>query len=119
MTLLSDQDLTSMRSVLAESLPDTCVIQTLGGTVDANGEGVQGFTAAGTVDCRLAPMRGDERERGDRISEDADWIVTLPAETSVSVASRLVIDGSAYDVAAVRAPRSWEISRRVEATKVT
>lgn len=119
MSMLSEGDLTGMRAVLADSLPDVCVIQTLGGTVDANGEGAASWTNAGTVACRIAPTAGDERLHSDRISEDADWIITLPAETAITPASRIVSAGVSFNVTAVRAPRSYEVSRRVEATEVT
>jgi HK97 gp10 family phage protein/SPP1 family predicted phage head-tail adaptor len=108
MSLLSAADLTSMRGVLNDSLPDSAVIQSRTYTSDSGGGGTATWTAGGTVACRIAPVSGDERAIGGRLSPDAKWIVTLPANTSVSEDQRLVISGTTYEVEAVRGPRSFE-----------
>jgi head-tail adaptor len=116
--MLTDAQLTSMRSVAEDALPGTAVIY--GGTFasDGGGGGSFAYTASGTVSCRIAPLTGTEREVGERISSDADFIVTLPVSTSVSTDSRLVISGGTFNVAAIR-DRDWEITQRVEVVKQT
>ena len=118
MSLLSANDLTTMRGVLNESLPGTAVVQSGTFTSDAGGGGTQAWTASGTFDCRLAPRSGDEREIGDRTSSDADWVITLPALTSIEVDDRILTHGGTFSVVALRAPRSYEVSRRVEAREL-
>lgn len=119
MTLLTAGDIARMRDVLDQSLPDTCVIQ--GGTIvdDLGGGGSTTWANRGTVDCRLSPMTGSEREVADRLSEDAQWLITVPAETVVDTNSRVVISGTSFEVLARRAPRSWEVATVLEAQEVT
>jgi SPP1 family predicted phage head-tail adaptor len=115
--MLSSAQLTRMRAVASRALPGTAVIQGGSLTTDGGGGWTEGFTASGTVACRVAPISGIEREQGDRISADAQYVITLPAATSIETDDRIVIAGVTYDVTAVR-DRSWEVTRRVEARKV-
>lgn len=115
--MLTDAELTAMRATAAEALPGTAVIQTHQFTDDGGGGGTVGWTSSGTVDCRIAPLSGDEREIADRIAEDAEYIVTLPTDASVTVQSRLIVAGGTFNVAAIR-DRSYEVTQRVEVTKV-
>ena len=120
--MLSTGDLQGMRATLEQSLPGTAVIQTLSLTPDGMGGGTSTWTAAGTVDCRLtrlSSVRGDEAEHGDRIAPEADWMLTLPAETQITTEDRVVVGGVTFTVSAMHAPRSWEISRRVELVEET
>lgn len=119
MSLLSEHDVTDMRSALNLSLPGTAVIKTSTFVDNQGGGGTTTFAAAGTVSCRLAPLTGTERETADRISEESDWMVTLPALTTIDVDDRIVSSGGTFAVTAVRAPRSYEVSRRVECRKLT
>src|SRR5688500_8030887 len=100
--MITQSELDSMRTTAAEALPGTAVIQGYSYTSDGGGAGDYTWTASGTVDCRLAPMRAGEREIADRISADADYIVTLPATATVTTNSRLLIAGGTFNVAAIR-----------------
>lgn len=118
--MLTDGDLTRMRTVAEQALPGTAVIQNGTLTSDGGGGNTEAFTArtGGTVACRVAPLTGREGELGDRITADANYVITLPAGTTVETDDRIVISGITYNVTAVR-DRSWEVTRRVEAEKVT
>jgi head-tail adaptor len=116
--LLTAADLASMRETAEQALPGTAVIWSQTYTTDGGGGGSIGLTNAGTVSCRLAPIRGDEREIGERISSDADYVVTLPTTASVTTNSRLVIGGGTFNVEAVR-DRSYRVTTRVEVSKET
>jgi SPP1 family predicted phage head-tail adaptor len=115
--MLSNADLASMRATAEQALPGTAVIQ--GGTLtsDSGGGWTEAFTASGTVSCRVAPITGTEREDGARISATSEYVITLPAETTVETNDRIVVAGITYNVTAVR-DRSWEVTRRVEVRKV-
>jgi len=121
--MLSAAELTRMRTIAQEALPGTAVVQN-GTLVSDNGGGyTETFAprAGGTVSCRVAPITargGAEGVDGDRITPDAQYIITLPAETTVETDDRIVAGGIIYNVVAVR-DRSWEITRRVEAQKIT
>lgn len=115
--MLTAAELERMRAVAEQALPGTAVIQA--GTLVSDGGGghTQTFVASGTVACRVAPVNGVENERGDRISADSQYVITLPAETTVETDDQLVVAGVTYNVTAVR-DRSWEVTRRVEVRKV-
>lgn len=110
-----------MRATIAQSYGGTAVIQSESFGDDAGGGGTATWTASGTANCRLASINGGEREMGNRIAEDATWIITLPATTSVTTNSRIIVTGSGhngtYEVLAVRA---WtpSISKRLECREV-
>ena len=114
--MLTAAELAAMRDVAEDALPGTAVIQTQAFASDGGGGGSVTWTAAGTADCRLAPIRGTEREVGERISPDADFLVTLPFDASVTTDSRLVISGGTFNVEAIR-DRSWKLTTRVEVVK--
>lgn len=115
--MLTDAELEEMRDVAAQALPGTAVI-TLGGTLvsDGGGGGSISYTSGGTVACRVAPISGTEREIADRISSDAEFVITLPHSANVTTDAKLAISGSTYSVEAIR-DRSYEITTRVEAVK--
>lgn len=118
--MISAAELTRMRAVAQRSMPGTAVIQSGTLTSDGGGGYTDSFAAAGTVPCRVAPMISmNESEIGERISADADWMITLPAGTSVSSDDRLVTDGGTFTVVGVRGPRSYEVTRRVEARQLS
>ncbi len=112
--MLTASEIQSMRDVAESALPSSAVITARTSVSDGGGGGSMAYTAAGTVPCRISPMNGNEQAIADRISSKADYIVTLPAETSVTTDSRLLIDGQTYGVEAVRDRGEWEITRRVE-----
>jgi SPP1 family predicted phage head-tail adaptor len=116
--VLSNADLTSMRATAQQALPGTAVIQSGTLTSDGGGGYTETFTPSGTVACRVAPLSGDERQEGGRITTDSEYVITLPADTTVETDDRIVVGSITYNVTAVR-DRSWEITRRVEAKKVT
>lgn len=120
MALLSDTDLANLRSVATEAMPGTAVIQTSAWVSDGGGGGSTGWTASGTVECRIAPAGGYgamESQTGGRISADAEYVVTIPHNADVSTDSRLVVSdenfGGTFNVEAVR-ERSWNVTTRVE-----
>jgi SPP1 family predicted phage head-tail adaptor len=116
--MITSAELASMREAASEALPGTAVIQSQTTTSDGGGGVTQAWTAAGTVDCRIAPLTGTEREIGERISSDADYIITLPHDASVNTNSRIVSNGGTFNVEAIR-DRSWHVTTRVEAVKQT
>lgn len=118
MSLLSDAEISQMRTVAAEALPASGTIYTQTWTSDGGGGGSITWAASGTANCRIGPISGAERESGDRISSDADFIVTFPGDTSITTDSRVVSGGGTYAVAAIR-DRSWDLTTRVETVKET
>lgn len=118
--MLNAAEIARMRTIAEQALPGTAVVHSGTLTSDSGGGYTEAFTprSGGTVACRVAPAAGGEREEGDRISADAQYMITLPAGTTVETDDRIVVDSITYNVVAVR-DRSWELTRRVEARKVT
>jgi head-tail adaptor len=116
--MLTDAELASMRTTTGEALPDTCVIQRGTATTDSGGGATTAWVSAGTVDCRLAPaVGGFENETGERITADADFILTLPQGTTIDTNYRVVTGGETYNVTALR-DRSWPLTRRMEVKRL-
>lgn len=121
MSLLSSADLDAMRGVLNESLPDTAVIYSASYVSDGGGGDTTSWTAVGTVACRVQPYPSsgeDEDQLGGRITADVDRIITVPATTSVNTNQELGVGSQRFRIEAVRAPRSYAVSRRIEASEV-
>jgi hypothetical protein len=117
----SAAELARARTEAQKLLPETGVIlfQTVVSNAGGGGSATFAPRSGGTVACRIAPLRGGEPELGDRISEETDWIVTLPALTTIAPDDRIAITGAGtFSVMALRGPRSYEITRRVEARKL-
>jgi head-tail adaptor len=116
--VLTDPELNRMRTVAGSALPGTAVIQSQAYVSDGGGGGSVTWSNSGTVPCRIAPLGGDERLIGGRISPDADSVITLPWDASVTEGSRIVASGGTFNVEHVR-DRSWELTTRLEAKKET
>ena len=109
-----------MRATVDSSLPDSAIIKTRAWVSDGGGGGTTTYAAAGTVDCRIAPVTmDDEVIEGERIHPDTEYVLTFPYDTAVVDDSLITIDSRNYSVTALRAPRSYAVSLRVEAKEVT
>ena len=111
-----------MRDEAELALPDTCVIQARTLATDGQGGRTETYATSVTTTCRVAPAgqtsQGTEVVRGDGTRTLADWVVTLPYNTSISQTDRIVTGGVTYEVLGVKAPRGWEITRRVLARTI-
>lgn len=94
-TFLNGRTSSQLRGLQWLGLSDTGVILTLGYTEDSGGGASSGWTAGGTVPCRIDPItdRGASRVTGGRIDEKSTHIVTVPAGTNVNAAGRFAING--------------------------
>jgi head-tail adaptor len=119
MNLLSDQDLDSMRATATEALDGTAVIQMQQFVSDGGGGGSATWTASGTVPCRIAPytQSAGESLEGGQVMNDAEVIITTPAETDIEANARIVSDGRIYTAVAIRR-RSQEMTRRFAAKEI-
>lgn len=120
MSLLEAAELTAMRDVLDQSLPDTAIVVRSTLTPDAYGGQTQTLTTVATVPCRVSPTgaRGSDSTIGGVVASLSAWTITLPSETDVNVSDRITVGARSFEVTEVAA-RSWEISRRVYCDEVT
>lgn len=120
--MLTGAELTDMREEAELALPDVCVVQARTLTSDGQGGRTEAYATSVTTTCRVSPAgqttQGNEVTRGDGTKALADWIVTLPYSTSVAQTDRLLVNGVTYEVLGVKAPRGWEITRRVLARTI-
>lgn len=118
--MLTTSEIALMRTTIEDALPGTAVIHTSTLASDGQGGWIPTYSASGTVVARLSPegLRGEEPELAGRISEVRHLVLTIPAETTVSVDDRIVYDGETFDVVEVRDRTPWELSRRVRVVEV-
>lgn len=119
MSLFSTSDLDSMRSTAAEALDGTAVIQTQQFVSDGGGGGTSTWAPAGTVSCRVAPytQSAGESVEGGQVMNDAEVVITMPAETDIEADARIVTGGRTYTAVAIRR-RSQELTRRFAAKEI-
>ncbi len=117
--MLSATDLAAMRSTVDASLPDVAQVQRRTLTSDGAGGYTESWNTVATVACRVAPSGQSPQERviAERLTATSVWTITLPAETDVRPADRLLVGTRTFEVAGVLA-RSEEIARRVICTEV-
>ena len=109
-----------MRATVEDSLAGTAIVKTRTWVSDGGGGGTTVYIAAGTLDCRVAPFSpANEKVAGERLNPDTEYVFTFAFDTAVLPDSLITYDGRNFAVTAVRAPRTWEVSRRVEAKEVT
>jgi SPP1 family predicted phage head-tail adaptor len=113
--MLTTAEITAMRATADTALPDVATVQRATTVSDGGGGTTTSWADVATVACRIAPAGGGEGATGGRIVDESTAIVTLPADTDVVEADRLLIAGTVYDVTLVKQREAWEISRRAEA----
>lgn len=119
MTMLPRSEIVGMRATAEQTMDGTAIILTKTKTSDGAGDGTIAWNPSGTVACHLSPVTGLEREVGSKITTDADWVATLPAETAVTTLNQVRIAGKDYAIEAARAPRTWELTRRLELNELS
>ena len=113
MTFTADQ-LTHMRAVLNQLLPDTGYILTLAYTNDGYGGVVEAWGTAGTITCRVDPLRGFEMLAGGAIQPFHGYKLTAPYDTALTEAQRVQVGSETYAVKSVDAGKSDAISLRAD-----
>lgn len=115
--LLAVAELAGVRADATAALPDTGAVWRATLTSDGRGGTGQAWAAvASGVLCRLAPgvgLAAGEGLTASRLGPDASWVVTLPHDTDVGLADRLVIGTRTFEVTFVASGRSELVSLRV------
>lgn len=119
--MVTSDEIAQMRDEAELALIDSAVISRETGSSDAQGGVTSSWSAAGTVLCRVSPMNAGayEGERADRVSAQSEWIVTFPYGTDVTERDRFTCLGVTYEPIEVKAPRTWELTRRVRCKVIT
>jgi len=85
----------------ANTLPDTCVLESVVHASNGAGGIVDTWSAAGTVACRLDHKSGLRRQVGTSWETYSGWMFTLPQSAAITTSSRLVHQGQTYSVTSV------------------
>lgn len=111
---LTTAQLTRMRAVAADLLPDSCTVQSVAETNDGAGGWTEVWSDVATVVCRLDPISARSRTEVEAAKEARSTMyrLTVPWDTVVTVEDRVVHETVVYQVAEVHPRRSWEVVLR-------
>ena len=112
MGALSSADLAAMRDDIGELLPDSCCILTVTRTPDGQGGSSESWAAGGDIDCRLDMIQGSEPLSGGALQPFTRYILSLPWNTTVTNANRVLHSGVTYSIQSVNNNQSWIGVRR-------
>lgn len=101
--MFSTAELTRLRAVQADFLPDTCEIINYTVAADTRGGQTDTWEVAGqgvVVACRVASsgLTPDERAIAQRISTERMYLVTLPNGTTITALDRILWSGRTFEV---------------------
>lgn len=116
--MLTEEELASMRQTMNDSLAGTATVEVSSFVSDGGGGGTTTFAAQGTFDCRVTPASGYEDRFGDRLQPETEVVFTLPQDTTINNNAQIRHGSLLFEVVYVRAPRTFEIGKRVEAREV-
>lgn len=118
-TFLHDHPPATNRGLEWFALSETATIQARSISSDSGGGGTATWTPSGTIICRIDPLGGGgSRLTGGQIDERSTHVCTAPADTTIDLANRVVIDGrGTFEVTVVR-ERTGQLSNVFEVIKV-
>ena len=104
-----------MRATVNALLPDTgYVLTNVGQTPDGYGGWADVWGTAGTITCRVAPLRGFEALTGGAIQPFHGFRLTAPYDTVLSEAQRVKVGDVSYAVKSVDNGKSDAVSLRAD-----
>jgi hypothetical protein len=117
---LGNAELVQARAVANKFLQGTAVVLTQSLAADGQGGFTDTYVASGTVAARLAyeRLRGGEAPAAGRLIEMGNWVLTVPAGTSVGETDRVRFDSVVYEVTEVLTMTPVEVSRRVRLKEI-
>lgn len=119
--MLTDDEVTAMRSTTSSALPDTCTIRRPTSASDSmGGQTITWADHATGVPVRVSPVAlvAGEQLVGDRLSGRKVWLLTFGHDQDVALTDRIVFDGRTFEVVAIDGERSWQLSLRVHCVEV-
>ena len=120
--MLTTAELTAIKAVQDQAMPDTCTISRKSLTSDGMGGYTETWSDLATgVSCRLASARyrPEEAAIADKFAGRTLWMLTLPAGTDITNEDRVVISSTTYEVAGMLSAGSWKTALRVLVVEVS
>ena len=89
-----------LRAIFQSRMDEVCVVSRFVRTRNDQGGPSDAYADVLTTVCRRTPrlQSGREYSVAGTLMAEADWLISLPAETDVNVTDRLVIQGHTYEV---------------------
>jgi len=119
MSGLTTAELASMQDAIDGLLPDTATLLTSTYAADGQGGGTLTWGTAETgVACRLDYVRGNERTSSGALQPFTGYVMTLPHDTTITSAYRVVHSAITYSVQTVSSAKSWSACVRAWLEKI-
>lgn len=120
MTALSAKELSDMRTIADDWLPDLCTIQTPTQSTGDMGGITESFANTYTsVACRVDPMgAGDESLVNEALEGQSGWWLNVPHDQDVDITYRVVHDSVTYQIKSVVDTQSYRTIRRAAMVRV-
>ena len=110
--MITAAQLAYMRARVEDTLPSTGYVLSLAYTNDGYGGVVEAWGTAGTISCRVDPLRGGEALQGGAIQPFHGFQLTAPYNTVLSEANRVKVGAETYAVRSVDSDKSDAVSLR-------
>lgn len=122
MAILSAAELADLRATAAEFFDLSATLYTRSLSVNSYGAQQETFSVGATVACRLdfqqpKPTQKDQVEGGALVAQEV-FHLSLPWNTSLNEADRVVIGGVTYAVVSSLNSRSWSAVKRLLVKRV-
>ena len=104
-----------LRPLAEQFLPDTCTVRRATATSGSGGVANAWSDYLTGIPCRVSPLANQANEAlGGNAGTTAvsSWVVTVPAETDVTVKDRIVVGSRTFEVSR-SGDRSYEVARRL------
>lgn len=110
--MITAAQLAYMREKVNALMPDTGYVISLAYTPDGYGGVVETWGTAGTISCRVDPLRGGEILQGGAIQPFHGFQLTAPYNTVLSEAHRLKVGTETYAIKSLDSDKSDAVSLR-------
>ena len=120
MTVITADELTSMRTFGDDFFPDTCTIQTPTQSVDATGSPIETFANTYTsVACRVDPANsGSEQVKSLALEGKSSWWLNIPYNQAIDETYQVIHSGVTYQIVFVVDTQSYSTIRRALMVRV-
>lgn len=121
MSFFTDAELVAFRADHTAARAETAAVITYTRTSDSMGGWSDTPSGTVSVSARRKPAlrTGLEGPQDTGVYGLRDWLIELPAGTTVTPTARIVFPDQAYEVKAVMGPMTYEYARWVEAVVIT
>jgi len=110
--VITAAQLAYMRAQVENLLPSTGYVLSVAYTSDGQGGMAEVWGTAGTITCRIDPLRGNEAYTGGAIQPFHGFQLTAPYDTVMTTAQRVKVGSVTYAVKSVDSDKSDAVSLR-------